>query len=151
MQLWISCHWQELVIVFYSQLKRFSTIVVECVRAIWWPQPIKWIESLKWHKDFECATPRHSSVVCYQLTVTKYVSRLQGLKDNVLQQFEENAQLALQSQNQDSSDRVRSGSYSEAALRRYGGRRFAESWSLSVLSEVGFMVKTCCVWKSLKP
>lgn len=42
----------------------------------------------------------------------------QGLKANVLQQFEENARLALQSQNQDSSDRVRSGSYSEAALRR---------------------------------
>ena len=43
---------------------------------------------------------------------------IQGLKANVLQQFEENARLALQSQNQDSSDRVRSGSYSEAALRR---------------------------------
>ena len=43
----------------------------------------------------------------------------QGLKANVLQQFEENAKQALQDQNQDSSDRLRSGSYSEAALRRY--------------------------------
>ena len=44
---------------------------------------------------------------------------LQGLKANVLQRFEENARQALQDQNQDSSDRHRSGSYSEAALRRY--------------------------------
>ena len=41
-----------------------------------------------------------------------------GLKANVLLQFEENARQALQDQNQDSSDRHRSGSYSEAALRR---------------------------------
>ena len=43
----------------------------------------------------------------------------QGLKANVLQQFEENARQALQEKNEDSSDRHRSGSYSEAALRRY--------------------------------
>ena len=46
-------------------------------------------------------------------------AHLQGLKANVLQRFEENARQALQDQNQDSSDRHRSGSYSEAALRRY--------------------------------
>ncbi|KAL4240095.1 Tuberous sclerosis 2-like protein [Mactra antiquata] len=56
-----------------------------------------------------------------------------GLKQNVLQQFEENARIALQNQNQDSSDRVRSGSYSEAALR---SRRRMQSGSAVSRSEV---------------
>ena len=52
-------------------------------------------------------------------TNMKIILHFQGLKANVLQRFEENARQALQEQNQDSSDRHRSGSYSEAALRRY--------------------------------
>ncbi|XP_052788101.1 tuberin-like isoform X2 [Mya arenaria] len=64
----------------------------------------------------------------------KFVEIIQkGLKDNVLQQFEENARQALQSQNQDSSERVRSGSYSEAALR---SRRRMQSGSAVSRSEV---------------
>ncbi|XP_052262650.1 tuberin-like isoform X2 [Dreissena polymorpha] len=56
-----------------------------------------------------------------------------GLKANVLQQFEDNARMVLANQNQDSSERVRSGSYSEAALR---SRRRMQSGSAISRSDV---------------
>ncbi|XP_053386314.1 tuberin-like isoform X2 [Mercenaria mercenaria] len=67
----------------------------------------------------------------FRKTFVQFIQK--GLKANVLQQFEENARIALQNQNQDSSDRVRSGSYSEAALR---SRRRMQSGSAVSRSEV---------------
>ncbi|XP_060567265.1 tuberin-like isoform X2 [Ruditapes philippinarum] len=67
----------------------------------------------------------------FRKTFVQFIQK--GLRANVLQQFEENSRLALQNQNQDSSDRVRSGSYSEAALR---SRRRMQSGSAVQRSEV---------------
>ncbi|KAK3091724.1 hypothetical protein FSP39_022166 [Pinctada imbricata] len=49
----------------------------------------------------------------FRKSFVKFIQK--GMRANVIQQFEENSM--LQSQNQDSSDRARSGSYNEGALR----------------------------------